>query len=806
MQAKNWSPFKFQEDAWQAYMDGQSGLVNAPTGVGKTFSLYLPVLMEWINQHPDDWQFKKKNGLQLLWITPLRALSKDLKRAMEEVCDAISLPWQIGVRTGDTGAAEKKQQRQQLPEVLIITPESLHLLLSQSGYANLLHTVQAVVIDEWHELLGTKRGVQVELACSRLKAIRRDKNQVFRLWAISATIGNLEEAMQVALGNNYKDGICIKAQLKKNIEVASILPETIEKFPWAGHLGLKMVEHVLPIIKQSRTTLLFTNTRSQSELWYHALLDAEPDLAGCIALHHGSVAAETRAWIEGALHDEILKVVVCTSSLDLGVDFRPVDTVIQVGSPKGVARFVQRAGRSGHAPNALSRIYFLPTHSLELAEAAALKTAVRNGIMEQRQRVVAAYDVLVQYLCTLAAGDGFCADQLYQEVSATYAYHQLSIEDWQQVLHIITQGGAALQQYDDYKKVMLNNGVYRMANRKVAFRHRLTMGTIVGDVMIQVRFLKGGYIGSVEESFIARLQPGSVFSLGGRHLEYVMLKDMQVLVRKAKPGKAVVPSWSGGRMPLSANLGEVLRTTFQTAFSKEKREPEITFLLPLFRLQQERSHVPAEQELLIEYIETDDGHHLFVYPFEGRLVHEIMAALVAYRISRIKPITFSIAMNDYGFELLSDQPIPVHELPLATLFSSHHLMEDMQRSINSTEMARRKFRDIAVISGLIFRGYPGAGVKNKHLQANSSLLFNVFSEFEPHHLLLRQSFHEAFNDQMEEVRLRQALERIRQSSIIIKYPKQLTPFAFPIKVDSLRETLTSEALADRVKKMQQQSQ
>ncbi|MFN8310485.1 MAG: ligase-associated DNA damage response DEXH box helicase [Chitinophagales bacterium] len=807
LKANNHKPFEFQKKTWSAFLENRCGLLNAPTGVGKTFALFLPALIEWIDLHPDTWQSKKNNGLQLLWVTPLRALAKDLQRAMQEVCDAISLPWNIGMRSGDSSAAERNKQKTNLPEVLIITPESLHLLLSQKDHPKLFRKLRTVVLDEWHELLGSKRGVQVELALSRLKGMKRDMQQPsIRLWAISATIGNMQQALEVALGEQSSDAVQIRADLKKNIEVTSIFPETIEKFPWAGHLGLKMAAHVLPVIEQSKTTLLFTNTRGQSELWYHTLLQLQPDLAGIMALHHGSVSAEMRNWIEEALHAEMLKVVVCTSSLDLGVDFRPVDTVIQVGSPKGVARFLQRAGRSGHSPDAVSRIYFLPTHSLELAEGAALKRAIRAGIVEQRQPVVAAYDVLIQYLCTLAVGEGFYPDVVFKEIKTTYCYKDLTTDDWQWLLHFITQGSSSLQQYDEYKKVEVVDGCYKITNRKLALRHRLSMGTIVGDAMIQVKFLKGGYIGSIEESFISRLKPGDVFSLAGRNLEFVMIKDMQVLVRRSKSSKSIVPSWLGGRLPLSADLGSVLRATYESVFSNQKREPEMDFLLPLFQLQDERSHVPRKNETLIEYIITNDGHHLFVYPFEGRLVHEIMAALVAYRISKVKPITFSIAMNDYGFELLSDQEIPLKEISLQELFSSNDLINDMQRSINSTEMARRKFRDIAVITGMIFRGYPGAGVKNKHLQASSSLLFTVFSDYEPENLLLRQAFSEAFNDQMEEVRLRDALRRIEASAIVLKYPKKLTPFSFPIKVDSLRENLTSEQLADRVKKMQLQSE
>jgi ATP-dependent Lhr-like helicase len=551
---------------------------------------------------------------------------------------------------------------------------------------------------------------------------------------------------------------------------------------------------------------------------------------------------ELRTWVEEALHEAKLKAVVCTASLDLGVDFRPVETVIQVGSPKGVARFLQRAGRSGHSPDAVSKIYFLPTHSLELIEAAALKSAIREEFIESREPMLLCYDVLIQYLGTLAISDGFSPNIIWKEIKATNCYAELTEEEWNEILYFITSGGNALQQYDEYRKVEVEDGVYKIKSRRIAMRHRLHIGTIVSDPMLKVKYPGGGYIGIIEEGFISRLEPGDSFTLAGKQLELIMIKDMNVIVRNSKVKKSIVPSWMGGRLPLSASLGKVLRSKFDEASGiggrqkatgkrqeatgirqqatrkrqqalgirqqvppKDQKLPiELTVLRPLFDLQAKLSQVPKENELLIEQIETRDGFHLFVYPFEGRLVHEAMAAVLAYRISRITPITFSIAMNDYGFELLSDQPIPVDDSNAYELFSLDNLIEDIHRSVNATEMAKRKFRDIAVIGGLIFQGYPGEHKKTRHLQASAGLLFNVFNEYDPNNVLLRQSFQEVFDQQMEEMRLREMLQRIQRSKIVITYPQRLTPFCFPIKVDSMRENLTSEKLEDRIKKMQQQ--
>ena len=800
-------PFAFQEAAWEAIYQKESGLVNAPTGYGKTYSVFLGAVIQFINEHPGTYTQLASNGLRLLWITPLRALAKDIGRAMEEVIGALGLQWKVGIRNGDTPVSERQKQKKQAPEILIITPESLHLLLAQKGYAGFFKQLRIIAVDEWHELLGSKRGVQVELAISRIVNLEAGAptgmKGAISLFGISATVGNLEQARDVLLSPLYREGRIIRASLPKITEVESIFPDEIEKYPWAGHLGLKLIEKIVPIIRKSRTTLLFINTRGMTERWYQSLLDVAPDLVGTLAIHHGSIEPELRRWVEESLHTGLLKCVVCTASLDLGVDFRPVETVIQVGSPKGVARFLQRAGRSGHQPGAPSRIYFLPTHSLELVEAAALQEAITREMVESRPPMLLCFDVLVQYLSTLAVSDGFDAEKLFREVRSTYCFREMNANEWQQILEFIRSGGKALQQYDDYRKVELIDGLYRITSRRMAMRHRMHIGTIVSDAMLKVRFLSGGYIGIIEEWFISRLEPGDIFTLAGRNLELVMIKDMTVLVRKSNSKKSIVPSWNGGRMPLSANLGQLLREQLNHAFQSTSRV-ELQVLRPLFQLQEELSHVPRANELLVEQIETRDGFHLFVFPFEGRLVHEAMAAILAWRISKTHPISFSFAMNDYGFELLSDQPIPVDDSNVYELFSPDNLFHDIQRSVNATEMAKRKFRDIAVIGGLIFQGYPGEHKKARHLQSSASLLFNVFQEYDRDNLLMRQAYQEVFDQQMEEQRLRDMLKRIQTSRIILRFPERLTPFCFPIKVDSMREQLSSEKLEDRIRKMQLQ--
>lgn len=800
---RGWEVFDFQKEVWDAFAEGRNGLLNAPTGSGKTFALWMPNLIRWINKHPDSFRDKTGNGLQVLWITPLRALAKDIEKALQQSLYEMGIPWEAGRRTGDVSQSVKKKQNRNMPEVLITTPESVHILMAQKKYARHFRNLETIVVDEWHELLGSKRGIQTELALSRLKGIRPE----IQIWGISATIGNLEEARNVLLGASAApdESDIIRARIKKDIQVHSILPDDIEKFPWSGHLGLNLLHKILPVIDNSRSALIFTNTRGQSEIWFQRILEARPDLAGVIAIHHGSLNNKVRSWVEQSLHEGKLKAVVCTSSLDLGVDFSPVETVIQIGSPKGIARFLQRAGRSGHQPGASSIIHFVPTHALELVEAAALKSAVHSEDLESRDPLIKPFDVLIQYLVTLAVSDGFYPDEIYRELKKTFAYQTLTPDEYQSILDFITKGGKALSRYEEYSKVDIDeNGLYRVYNRRILRRHRMSIGTIASDAMMRVKYMSGGTLGSIEEWFISGLNTGDKFWFAGRNLELIKMKDMTVYVRRAKGTKSKVPSWLGGRMSLSSNMSAILKEKMHEAVSGQFNDPELQVLKPVFDIQEDWSLLPDENQFLIEKTFSREGCHVFFFPFEGRYVHEGMSALVAHRLSQIKPITFSIAMNDYGFELLSDQDIPIEEALDNDLLSSDNLIRDIRASINNTEMAKRRFREICQIAGLVFQGFPGQQKKNKHLQMSSSLFFDVFSEYEPGHLLLRQAYDEVMHFQLDENRLRKVLLKTEGQDIILNHTERFTPYAFPIMVDRLREKLSSEKLTDRVRKMQRQ--
>lgn len=841
LKAKGNVPFEFQEETWQLILNQKSGLVNAPTGCGKTFSVFLGSVIKFINQHPTTYKTKKNCGLQLLWISPLRALATDLGKAMTTALHELEIPWKVAVRNGDTPSSERQKQKLQNPEILIITPESLHLVLAQKNHDYLFETLSVIAVDEWHELMGSKRGVQLELALSyivqkkynhqpTIKQSNKEQSATHQynalsVFGISATIGNLQEAMDVLLFpllpfqqsfHLIKGGFGIelyKSNKKytshnksKLIKVETIIPNEVDKYPWAGHLGIKLANEILPIIYAASTTLIFINTRGMSERWYQTLLDIDPSLAGTIALHHGSIEKETREWIEHALHQKKLKAVICTASLDLGVDFRPVDAVIQVGSPKGASRFLQRAGRSGHAPGEISKIFFLPTNSLEMVECIALQQAIDLQIAESKPPLFLCFDVLMQFLCTLAVGNGFKDAEIFNIVKQTFCYSEITTNEWQEILLHLTKGGKAFEQYEEYKKIEVVGNNFVIKDRRQAFRHRLHIGTIVSDAMLKVKLQNGKYLGVIEEWFISKLDEGDSFIIGGRNVSLVHIKDMTVTVKPSNNKKAIIPSWMGGRMSLSSNLGELLRKVFNQLKTNDIFDlPEAKALQPLLALQQNLSHIPSFNEVLVEHFESKDGYHLLVYLFEGRQIHEAISAIVAMRLSRIETNSFSIAMNDYGFELLSDKPINISKETYKDLFTLDNLYADIMQSVNSVEMAKRKFRDIAVIGGLIFQGMPGGGKKAKHLQSSASLIFNVLNEFDKDNILLKQAYQEVLDIQMDEARLRTCLYRVAKSDFVIKHPKQFTPLSFPIVADGLnRNNLSNEKLEERIIRLQQQ--
>jgi ATP-dependent Lhr-like helicase len=801
--ARGWKPFAFQKEVWAAVKRGESGLLHASTGAGKTYALWFGALQHLAKVAPPAPATKRKPPkapLTVLWITPMRALAADTLRALQAPVDELQLDWSLGLRTGDTSGAERARQSRRLPTALVTTPESLTLLLAREHADTELASLRMVVVDEWHELIGNKRGVQLQLALARL----RRWNPGLLVWGISATLGNQAHAQDVLLGEGQ--GVSVQGAQSKTIEVDTLLPSSIERFPWAGHMGLRMLDQVVEQIASSSSCLVFTNTRSQAEIWYQAILDARHDWAGIIALHHGSLSREVRDWVELALKQGQLKAVICTSSLDLGVDFLPVERVLQIGSPKGVARLMQRAGRSGHAPGRPSRVTLVPTHSLELIEAAAAHDAVAARRIEPRESPHKPLDVLVQHLVSMALGGGFEPDALLAEVRGAWAYRELTDEEWGWALAFVRHGGDSLTAYPDYRRVEPDEtGTWRVPDARVARRHRMSIGTIVSDATIQLKFWsKGGggrTLGSVEEGFIARLRPGDGFLFAGRQLELVRVENMTAYVKRSTAKKASTPRWNGGRMPLSGELADALVAQFDAAARGEYNSPPMRAVRPLLELQQHWSGLPTADTLLAETLKSREGWHLFLYPFGGRQVHLGLATLLASRMSQQAPLTFSIAVNDYGFELLSATPVDWTQALSTQLLSPDNLLADVLVSLNAGELALRRFREIARISGLVFGGYPGAQKSTRQVQASSGLFFNVFKQYDAGNLLLTQAQEEVLRQELDVERLQHILRRIQQRRLDLHALKRPSPLAFPLLVERFRESLSSEKLADRIRRM-----
>jgi ATP-dependent Lhr-like helicase len=808
--SRGWRPFPFQRAVWDAYLAGESGLVHAATGTGKTLAAWIGPLLEWAHEAPVELRATRHPppATRVLWITPLRALAADTAAALREPLAGLAPTWTLETRTSDTPAATRARQGRRLPTALLTTPESMSLLLSRPESTDLFAELRLVVVDEWHELMGSKRGVQTELALARLRRLRPG----LRTWGLSATIGNLDQALGTLLGTSRRGSSSIlephrrivRGVEPKRVLVDALIPPVVERFPWAGHLATTMLPQVVEAIDSAASTIVFTNTRSQTEIWYQAILEARPDWAGVIALHHGSLDRGTREWVEDRLRDGRLRCVVATSSLDLGVDFSPVDRVMQIGSPKGIARLVQRAGRSGHRPGAVSRVTCVPTNALELIEVAAARDGVDAGAIESRLPVERPLDVLVQHVVTVALGGGFRSDELLAEVRGTHAYAELRDDEWAWVLDFVSRGGDALTAYPEYARVVdRGDGMYIVENDAIGRRHRLSIGTIVGDGQIAVQYLRGQPLGTVEESFVARLRPGDRFTFAGKPLEFVRVRDMRAWVRRAPTtAGSVTPRWMGSRLPLSGELAAAVRRRLEEAARGVFRDDEMEAMRPVLAVQARWSHIPAADELLVERVKTREGHHLFVFPFEGRLVHEGLAALFAYRISRLAPLTFSLAANDHGLELLSADPAPLDDALAAGLLDRRGLFDDLYAALNATEMARRQFREIARVSGLVFPGMPRAGKTARQLQASSGLFFDVFQRHDPGNLLIAQAHREVLERQLESSRLSRTLDRLASARVVVTAPRRTPPLAFPLLVDRARDRVSSESLADRIRRMQ----
>lgn len=824
---RGWTPFPFQRRTWDAARAGRSGLIHVPTGAGKTFAAIGGPLSRLLDRGGGAREGTSERGLRLLWISPLRAVARDIERAIREPVEELA-PWaRVGSRTGDTSARDRARQRSRLPEFLVTTPESASLLLCREDARALCAHLDAVIVDEWHELMSSKRGVQTELAISRFRRWRPS----LVVWGLSATLARPEAAARRLVGPTVEP-VVIDGDLRRPVRVRSLLPFDAGQMPWSGHLGLMMAEALCRELDPGKSTLVFTNTRAQAERWFMELMRRRPEWIGRMALHHGSIDRAVRERVETGLKEGRLGIVVATSSLDLGVDFSPVERVVQIGSPKGVARLLQRAGRAAHRPGAECEILCVPTHAMELAEIAAARQAIERGEIELRPTPSLALDCLVQHLVTVAVGGGFDPDELFDEVRTSDSFARLPRESFDWAVDLVVRGGS-LGGTERFRRVRIDpDGRHRVRDGRIARAHRINVGTITSEAVVAVVMQGGRRIGSIEEDFIARLRPGDDFVFAGLRLEFVRLRGMTAIVRRSRRASTLTPRWAGSRFPLSTALSSALRRILDDAACGRLNEPEMIAAAPILRMQATLSVIPRIGETLLESCESEEGRHLFLYPFEGRLVHEGLAALLALRLGRLQPATFALSINDYGIELLwrgdrdfaedlaasaaatvatidaSGEPgafsasralaVEIHR---PGLFSREGLAEDLRDAVNAGELSARQFREIARVAGLVQQRDLASERSSRQLQAGASLIYEVFRTFDPSNPLLRQAQTEVLDRHFEEDRLARTLDRLQREPIRLVRLRAPGPMALPLVADRLGTTLSTERLRDRLESL-----
>lgn len=812
--ARGWTPFEFQEEAWRAYLAGESGLIHVPTGAGKTFAAFGGPLAELAGVDRGE-RVAEGRGLRVVYVTPLRAVARDIEVAVKEIASEVA-PWaRVESRTGDTKQSVRARQRQELPAVLVTTPESLCLLLTREDVREQFARLACVIVDEWHELLASKRGTQVELALARVRGLSPE----VRTWAMSATLENIEEAARSVVGLSKDEPRIVTARIERRVEIETVLPREgvaaeggaggRERLPWAGHLGMPLLPAVLRALDPDVPTIVFVNTRSQAERWFHAIAIERPEWEGRLGLHHGSVDRAAREKIERGLKSGEVGIVVATSSLDLGVDFAPVERVMQIGSPKGIARLIQRAGRSGHQPGGVARIMCVPTHAMEVVEVEAVRRAVERrgaGRMEPRRSLNKPIDVLAQHIVTCALGGGVDVNGLYEEVRSTVAYRDLTRAEFDWALSLGVNGGGLLHAYPQYCKMIVEDGIARVVSARAGQMHRLNVGTITGEATMDVRYATGRRLGSIEEDFISGMRTGDRFVFAGKVLELRGVHDNTAIVRPAKGSTTHTPIWSGTRLPISEALSEGVREVLGT--HADEGTPEGRAIERLRAVLGAVSRVPRADEVLIEVCATREGSHAFVFPFEGRLVHGGIAALLAFRLTRASKTTLSTASNDYGFELLGPEGFDFEgafeRLGPEGLFDASRLMEEAGESVNLGEMAKRQFREVARVAGLVFQTYPGSPRSGRQTQVGASLLYDVFMEFDPTHPLLEQSRREVLERQFEESRLARTLARLRASKLVVKRIERPSPLSLPLVIERVGARMSSESLTDRIRRIEEQ--
>ena len=762
--AAGWEPREHQLEMLDAARAGRHALLVAPTGSGKTLSGFLPTLTELI-EHP-------REGLHTLYISPLKALAVDIKRNLITPIEAMGLDIQVETRTGDTPSDRKKRQRERPPHILLTTPESLSLLLSYADSAMLFANVATVVVDEVHAFASGKRGDLLSLCLSRLSAL----NPALRRVALSATVADADSYRAWLAPHGDIDAVTlVRGAAGAEPDIAILLPQG--RVPWAGHSGRYAAPQVMEQIAAHRTTLVFCNTRALAELIFQDLWKAN-EARLPIGIHHGSLDIEARRRVEAAMADGKLRGLVCTSSLDLGVDWGDVDCVIQMGAPKGSSRLLQRIGRANHRLDEASKAMIVPGNRFEYLEARAALDAVEAGELDPDIFRGGALDVLAQHVMACACAAPFDEAELLAEVQSALPFSALDAAAFRRVLEYIATGGYALKAYDRFRRLVEEGGKWRVAHPRFIAQHRMNAGIIVEAAMLKVRFRNGRSLGRVEEAFAATLSPRDTFFFSGLSLEVEKI-DTEDLIVRATSRPARIPSYGGSRLALTTSLADRVRAFLANDSEWHRFPVEVREWL---ETQVRRSRLPQPGQLLIETFPRDGRYYMVAYSFEGWNAHQSLGMLLTSRMERrgLKPIGF--VANDYALATYSLEPIGDPR----PLFSRDILADEFVAWVESSHLLKRAFREVAVIGGLVERQHPGKRKSGKQVTFSTDLIYDVLRRYEPDHLLLKAAWDDARARMTDVGRLADLLDRAEGTILHVDLPR-VTPLAVPVLVMIGRE-------------------
>jgi ATP-dependent Lhr-like helicase len=787
--ARGWQPREHQQALVEHAAHGESVLLVAPTGGGKTLAGFLPSLIELAGAPP-----RRKPRLHTLYISPLKALAVDVSRNLEIPVAEMGLEVRIETRTGDTPPSRRLRQRHVPPDILLTTPEQLALLLATSDAPRFFASLSAVVLDELHAFHNTKRGDLLALGLARLAVFAPDHRRV----GLSATVADPEPLQRYLVPHRRDDSRSALVRGAGGAVPEIAISASDAYVPWAGHLAIHAMADVMNAIRASGTALVFVNTRSQAERTFQHLWQLNEENLP-IALHHGSLAPPQRRKVEAAMARGELRAVVCTSTLDLGIDWGAVDRVICIGAPKGAARLVQRIGRANHRLDEPSRALLVPANRFEVLECEAARDAVLAGELDGDEQRRGSLDVLAQHVMGVACAAPFDADILYTETVTAAPYRTLSRKDFADVVDFVATGGYALKRYDRFAKLRRTpEGLWRLAHPRLAQTYRLNIGVIIEEPMLDVRLQSKGrpagaggrVLGQLEEYFLEQLVPGDTFVFGGKVLEFRGIRETAAFVSPSSDREAHVPSYMGGKFPLSTFLARRVREMLA--------EPRSWGNLPMpvgewLRIQEWRSVIPEPGQLLVETFPRGSREFLVCYPFEGRLAHQTLGMLLTRRLERLRLRPLGFCANEYALAIWGLRDMGNTDMD--SLFDEDMLGDDLDAWLADSALYKRTFRNCAIIAGLIQRRQPGTEKTGRQVTFSSDLIYEVLREHEPDHVLLRATYRDAATGLLDIHRLAQMLARVK-GRIVRKRLDRVSPLAVPALLEISKEMVAGEAHED----------